>query len=42
MIPIWLAGLIILAGVLIIFLIILLICYGFILILKLKDRRKKK
>lgn len=42
MIPLWLAGLMILGGVLGILLLILLICYGFIGIMMIKDRRKKK
>lgn len=42
MIPMWLAGLIVIGGILGIFLLILMICYGFIGILKLKDRRRRK
>ena len=41
MIPLWLATLIVLGGLVGIFLVILLICYGFIGFLKIKDRRRK-
>lgn len=41
MIPLWLATIIVLGGVVGIILFILLVCYGFIGILKLKDRRRK-
>jgi hypothetical protein len=42
MIPLWLALIMILGGVAGIFLLILLICYGFIGIMMIKDRRKNK
>lgn len=41
MIPLWLAAIIVVGAVIGIFLLILLICYGFIGIIKLKDRRRK-
>lgn len=41
MTPLWLAAIIVVGAVVGIFLLILLICYGFIGILKLKNRRKK-
>ena len=41
MIPLWLAAIIVVGAVVGIFLLILLICYVFIGILKLKNRRKK-
>lgn len=42
MIPLWLAGLIVLGAIVGIFLLILLICYGFIGIMIIKDKIKEK